>query len=71
MESGVCFIKKIKILTKPSYKNNFITFKGLSKLLIRDKGISVYLLSTNLGLFDAKTALKLKIGGELYCKITF
>lgn len=71
IESGLGVIKKIKILTRPSYKSNFITFRGLSKLLTRCNGLSVYLVSTCLGLFEAKAALKLKVGGELFCKIYF
>lgn len=68
-ERGKCVINKIKILTRSSYKTNYVSFIGLTKLLLRDRGLSFYLISTSNGVFEANTALKLKMGGELLCKI--
>lgn len=70
-EKGKCVINKIKILTRSSYKTNYVSFIGLTKLLLRDRGLSLYLISTSNGIFEANAALKLKMGGELLCKICF
>jgi len=49
-------------------KNTTVTWQELQKLILRESGI-IYIISTNYGILEGKSALKLGIGGSLIYKL--
>lgn len=59
-----------EFISLPS-KKVYISYNDLFKLNLYEKGISIYFLSTNVGILEGSQAIKLKLGGELLCKFKF
>lgn len=62
---GTPSFKKIKLISKPG-KNYYITYKELAKL---GTGMGLMVISTNKGLLNHHSCLKLKLGGTALCYI--
>lgn len=59
-------INDVKMISKPG-RRIYCSYKNLNKVIDHTFGITI--ISTSKGIIDHKAAKKLKLGGEIICKI--